>query len=140
MTRSTPPLRIATEQSGKMRKDVFYQVSASDYLTWEYLPDAEKQSLIVLHPKPTGDDDRDWLRADAFDQKDSVREDMFCTVEAFPKHQRQPFVEQLEGDLDWMMRIHAGPLIASPVRFCTDGMNAAGLEKLAKITDTSTVE
>lgn len=296
MGNSTVSSHIVTDQSGRMRKDVFYKMSASDYLNWEYLPDTEKQDLIVLHPKPTGEEDPDWLRAETTGEKHSARRDMACIARGLPRHQRQPFVERLEGDLaggpavaefvmdvsvgwfivtakfarllratdlegydlqpfrvlvnqsevpdielfhlqaigsncerplkvvrrknlcpfcegapvvcetcgyrwftcqscgremyvtpsryegdgdkrllieparhnrnileghrwdgadfvgshgavyfskralDWMMRIHAGPLVGIPARFCIDGMNAAGLERLAKITDTATVE
>jgi hypothetical protein len=41
---------------------------------------------------------------------------------------------------DWIVSVHAGPLMARPVKFCTDGMSHEQKRWLEEIADVSTVE
>lgn len=97
-----PPSHIAIDPSGTMRNDVFYRVSTCEYLTWDHLSPKERQGYTALHPRSprrnTGYGP-DWLTVHAYQHQQSTREVMLCTDHESVRHQVQPFVEHLEGDL-----------------------------------------
>ena len=109
MTVSIRSPDIVCDESGTLREDVFYKVSTDNYLAWNYLPDSDKQGFTVVPPRTAIDSFVDgpyWLTAKAHRWHDSSRVDMLCVGKQTPTHQRQPFVEQLQGDL------FGGPLVA----------------------------
>ena len=133
MALSLPPPDIVVDESGTMREDIFYKVTTEKYSLWHFLPDADKQGFTVLPPKPfahASPDEPNWLTAHAHQWRDSLRTDMLCPAKGTPAHQRQPFVEDLQGDL------FDGPAVADFVIDVTIGwlLVTSGFARLLRET------